>query len=628
MLLKHHVKICDIDSTQLFDDPVMKEKLSKISPYTIYIQNKELIESFSTALVNYSPISINIVDFWNKEILDTTAYIPPEMPETKVKIIQPFEFAEPENPPFVDPEYGEGFLNFSELGTPYGGALLDLKKSFEYNTDARVCPDEFEERFFINSLIGVQDRLAQINLNNFYSTLERSINDVMIYERMKTVLEDYGKDTHLFNNTNELFTEDKFLANRDFVTKKGTALGIKYAGRNAHDAQIQGTESFYGDYFMNVYEDAPFKYHVESNLLDIVFEKFVKPLAHPIGMDYTYSNICDDPTASETEFPIITYNYRDLSVYVDCLCYIQNLDDELLEDQPFPSEPNKVTCVYNTNPNDYPEKKVFATPDGTGLWKPIQGDGNICYDVTHGIENDNTNKYYGKRYEKFHFCTISNPNVTTRYLIKYYITDSVYNTSERIDILYYKLDGTSGEFKVHAEFINQRHCNVKFSESPQKVSSVDEDIDGYCEDTHNGIFQYLCVPEDVDYPNNIPIDAPTTLCEGSTGWFHDGYMGTEWGGVLGRWTDIYFGWFRFCDKGEDCLDKDAYGEDGLVSGFDQSFISMSLFAQENGVKKEYVMGDDDVPVDLQETQRQAREKFNQTELYKYLDYYEKEINGY
>ena len=623
MLLKHNIKICDISETKLLEDPVVTDKLSQISPYVIYIQNKELIDSFATTLVNYSPVSINIADYWNKDILDTTAFVPPEIPETKVKIIQPFEFAEPDNPPYIDPEYGEGFLNFSDIGRPYGGALLDLKKSFEYNTDARVCPNEFEERFFLNPLIGLQDRLAQINLNNFYSTLERSMNDVMIYERMRFILEEYNKEEGLFSNTNELFTEDKFLANRDFVTKKGTALGIKYAGRNAFDAEIQGSDAFYGDYFMNVYEDAPFKYHIESNLLNIVFEKFVKPLAHPIGMDYMYSNICENPTASMPEYPGMTYNYDELTLGIQCLCYIQNLDDELLENQPIPDEPNKVSCVYNTNPNDYPKFKAFASPDGTGLWKPIENDKNIWYDTIEGIETNPNDQlpgknYYGRRYTKYLFRTAGGN--TQNYLIKYYITDSVYNSVEKIDILYYQHKGfdtnNNPVYKLYAYFINQRHCNVAHKGDMTRVSKVDETMYGNCEDTHNGIFQYVCDEEYIDYPNNVPIDLPSTLC-GAPGEFHDGFMGTEYGGALSRWSDLYFGWFRFCDKNEDCLDKDSFDEDGLISGFGQGILTMSFVAQ-NG--KRY---------HSEESPQEARERYKyEQKTYKYLKQYEKEINGY
>jgi hypothetical protein len=39
---------------------------------------------------------------------------------------------------------------------------------------------------------------------------------------------------------------------------------------------------------MDVIEIEPFHYEVQSTLFDDVFERYIKPLAHPIGIFYDY----------------------------------------------------------------------------------------------------------------------------------------------------------------------------------------------------------------------------------------------------------------------------------------------------------------------------------------------------
>jgi hypothetical protein len=426
-----------------------------------------------------------------------------------------------------------------------------------------VCPEEAEERFFINSTIGLQDNLAKTHLNNIYSTLAFSVNDTMIFQRMYGVMEYYNKDTHLFNNTNDLFTEDKFLANRSYIAKKGTAAAMKYIGRATNDAQIQGKDNIYGNYFMNVITEKPFQYHVESTVLNIVFERFIKPLAHPIGMGYRYSNVCTDPTGNMTEHPLLEYDYADLTLSVQCMCYTVGQ-----EDVPVPTDPENIDCVYNQRPDDYPAERVFATPTGEGLWEPIKDHGNITWKQTEGYVSNPTSEYYGQNYTKYTFKNAFDPTVSQHnYLIKYQSVPKVNDTSIRINIFYYYWDSNAREYILGAKFINPRHCNVKYSDDPKRKSIVDDDFYGSCNDTYNGIFQFLDDGETT--PPNSP--APSGFYEGylsgidSQGIVNyigceeikycdeeigcNKYTSTQWGGVFERWDDLYFGWFRFLDKG-------------------------------------------------------------------------------
>ncbi len=540
MILKHNKNICDITKSEVYDDNVVKNIFKNLTPYTIYAENKEFIDSFATTLVNYSPISLNIVDYWNKDIIDNSVFVPKNDTKIEMGIIHPFEFAESDPP--VDADYGLGFS--SEYGL--GGALTSTSDSFD-NISKTTCPNEAKDRFFINSMIGLQDKLAYVNMYNYYSVLNNTAKDTVISNRLYKILDRLGLSTDgLFDNTNTLFKEERYLANRHLNEKKGTIPAIRYVGQSAMDSNIQGKDLLTTDYYMDIVEDSPFNYSVESNLLDVVFERFVKPLSHPIGFMYNYRTVCRSELADENEYPLIRFDYSNTYVYVACLCFSTGQ-----EDVPLPQQPEDINCVFGT----YPDKRFFATPDGTGLWEGIsqdEGTGNIPYDYEEGVSGEL--EYKNQSYKKW---TFENKN----YLIAYTNDTNTSETSERVTVNYYRYDSFNDTYDLAAQFINQRHCNIGILEEPKKISWIKESFGGNCNDIEYGMFQFLADGE-VTLPNN---PAPSGM--------YEGFMGSITGGVLDRWTDLYFGHFQFLGR-EESQDYQV-GEwpvTGLTEGFNESIL--------------------------------------------------------
>jgi len=556
MILKHRKNICDVDETIIFKDDVLESMMGNISPYYIYVDYKEILESFSVALTNYSPISINITDYWNKEILDTTLFVPENPEWFKISIIHPFEFDEPTSSSVncseqiecddfhdcsenedLDELYGLGFYhNVSKTG----GSLTDLRNHFDPQTNPSLCPNEYKDRYFINSLIGLQDKLAEINMNNVYKTVSLSTHDTKTYSTLKRLTDRMDMDSELFSNLNDLFTEDKFLSNKQYIAKKGTPVAIKYMGQNANDAKLQGDDTAHGSYFMDIKTDNIFEYSVESNLLEPIYESFIKPLTHPLGMIYKYRTVCTDEIANRTETPLIIKDYSDTTVAVNCLCFSDGQ-----EDTPLPIQPENINCVYNTHFEDYPDPKIFASPNGEDLWEPIKNDQNIPKSFEEGLET--TGEYKNQYFKKYIF---NNNN----YLISYTNIPGINDTSERVTILYYRYNGSS--YDLTAKFINQRHCSIQLIGEPKNVSDIDDELTGLCENILNGTFQFLDKNEGTlpDQP------APSGL--------YEGFMGTLGGGALDRFTDLYFGWFQFLDRNEELIK--GFSPSGFYEGFDRS----------------------------------------------------------
>jgi hypothetical protein len=562
MILKHNKDICSFDESQVFEDKVVTGVIKRVTPSHIYTQNQEFIDSFATALVNYSPISINIIDYWNKDIVDNSVIVPEKTVDAFIKIIHPFEFEE--SVPPVDEGYGLGFETNTIPST--GGSLVDLKGNFDESPKVGICPDEDKKRFWVNSLIGLQDRLAETHLNNFYSVLKTTTKDNIIAHRIYKILEDLDLDTEgLFDNTNTLFTEERYLANRHFNTKKGTAAAIRYVSQSAIDANMQGKAPLGGDYYMRISEEAPFEYSVESNMLGVLFERFVKPLAHPIGMIYQYRTVCVSEVANQTEYPLVEFDYSNMTIGVECLCWMSGEENNPLPPQPGDPDAPDIECVFGT----YPEQKVFATPDGTGLWEGIsidEGTGNIPKEFEEGIAYDTANpgNNIPLEYKKW---TFENGNILIQFTKEPYVND----TARSVLIEYYRYDDTADDYILAANFINQRHCNIATSGEPIRRSYVKETLTGDCTDIMYGMFELQ--PEGTIIPPETP---------GNSGMYEGFWVDLDddqqpdqppLGGVLNQYTDLYHGYFQFLGKDEiNDYQIGEWPETGLTEGYSESMI--------------------------------------------------------
>jgi hypothetical protein len=537
MLLTHNRDICQTDLSVLYDDEYFKETVKNISPLTIYAENSNFLDSLSTTIVNYSPISINIIDYWNKDVYDNAVFIPKRDVDTLLEIVPAFEFQD-ETPDIIEEDEGLGFFDSRN-----GGSLInDLRvKHFNPNASELLCPNDTKERFYINSLIGVQDKLAYTNINSFYDITTKASHNTVIFNKIDRINYILGKDEKIFDNVNILFSEDRTLGNKNYITKKGTTSAVKYAGQSANDAKIQGPNTIYGNYFMNIVEEGPFRYSVESNLLSVVFETFIKPLSHPIGMIVDYKTTCTDVIANRTETPVIHKEYKDRTLMVNCLCFAED------ENDPMYPQTDPITCLYNTHEESYPKSKIFATPTGLGLWEPIKRDNNILHSFEEGyIPSSN------ESYEKWN---MTNKN----YLIVYTKKPQQHTDSEKVRIQYWVWLPSNNKYTLSAQFFNNRHCNGGLDKEPKLISSIIENIIPSCNQTLNGVFSFRTQNED---SNNLPPDTP-----GDDG-YYSGFMGTNYGGVLLQYSDLYFGDFQLLEK-SDSIDV-TYGADGFLHGFSQS----------------------------------------------------------
>ena len=462
MVLKHKRKICLLNNSILLDANIVRRVIRNLTPPVIYSQNKEFFNAFADTLTNYAPVSINIVDYWNKSADKSSIYAT----EIDDKLLQyedwAFKFEDG-----ID-DSGKIYRNgFNE------GPFSLNEEVHNVNSDS-LC--EKNNGFYINSLIGLQDKLAYTFMNNVYVVSERVKHDWKLRAKLEELMKKSGygnliNKTEFFENINDLFTENAFLSQREFNLRKGQQRSLYYTFKKADEAKIQG-EALRRPFYYHYESPAPFEYKVESSLIPDIFESFIKPLAHPIGFVYDFLSVCSNEFE---ETPFIDIKNRATRVYVYEICMSVDEDynrvspgDDTNPPQPRVGEGNEETilCPIDTeNVSNYDYEYTIGTSDGTGLWDAIpsdEGTGNILEKIENGIIYSGYFKNYP--FKKYIF---ENGN----YLIEYINPDNGNKTIE-----YYRL----GDVLV-SRWIDKRHVSVVL-ENPvtETTSPVDESFEASC----------------------------------------------------------------------------------------------------------------------------------------------------
>jgi len=239
------------NGTYLHKDIVLDRIIHTLTPPPVWAENAELLMAFSQTLVNYSPISININDYWNKHEL-------------------------------------YNLLEVSEDNTFEMAVYNNINPFKKYKGPQKA--------YFINATLHLREAIADVYMKNFYDqavksrtsyTLRRNLYNSFAQKNIETD----DKDALLFTNINAIFSDENAIVYKEFNQKKGKAISFKYANKVVHDAKIEGVLG--EDEFFSEYETlGVFDYKVTSSILPDVYNAFVKPLTHPLGFKNSYSKEC------------------------------------------------------------------------------------------------------------------------------------------------------------------------------------------------------------------------------------------------------------------------------------------------------------------------------------------------
>jgi len=269
---------------------------------------------------------------------------------------------------------------------------------------------------------------------------------------------------------------------------------------------------------MKLTTPAPLEYAINSNVLEDIFEKFVKPLAHPIGFVYDYKSVCMVLGAEDIDHPMVSHAFVSKRIEVNCLCQRElieasGVEDNTKEEHDTPDEETESKYKIECGGQHQPVPKVFALsesdlvltpipdpniPGATisvkymqGLWDGIAEDawgtedsnGVIQFNILKDIKKSIGEFRKGiHEYTKYIF---ENNN----YLIAWVIQSKVQDEAPKVIIEYYRVDydTLSGWTKI-VTFENDIHCNIADNLEATRESQITEKFSIKCVASKNGDF--------------------------------------------------------------------------------------------------------------------------------------------
>ncbi len=432
------------DGTYLHKDDIWATTVKSLVPHVIYADNFEIIDAFAATVVNYSPISINIMDFWNK-------------------------------------------INLQQAVIPNPNDTHILQHLYDKDKRKVYIEHGKAKAFWVNSMMNLQERVAYSYLNNLYTSATRTKMSHTVRQKIYRMFElwDYKPDDTkelLFSRINKLFKEERFVTNKDYNMRKGKKIDLEYAARSAWDSMIEGpltSPSFFLDYIPvldTLQNEVALEYKVESVLLPFIYDSFVMPLAHPIGMFVDYLKVCKIELSDHV---LGGFNWRADVISVKCTypssvtpflpppmktewkenpsynpgIAVSDNNLKYIYDLPFPAQVPNTEIIINDGSLDGPfdpggnhlphivlataDGKSDPTPNGIKLWYEIidfdEDEGNILIDIEKGT---GSYEYMGYDYTKWLFengayvidyaCVL--PNGKYEHIIEYYRYD-IFDTS-------------------------------------------------------------------------------------------------------------------------------------------------------------------------------------------------------
>ena len=164
--------------------------------------------------------------------------------------------------------------------------------------------------------------LLDVYLSVFFNTITNAQNSATI----KAKLNSLGiTDIPFINDAQRILNDEYFVTNKSFKEKLGTTTSINYAYN-----LTKFLESAEHTNDMKLYEVRPFHFRTEGSIFKEMYENLVKPLAHPLGFTYTYSQIIkesiQDLFGVDITYNIFTIEMRNLDGRVHIFSENSNAD--------------------------------------------------------------------------------------------------------------------------------------------------------------------------------------------------------------------------------------------------------------------------------------------------------------
>lgn len=179
----------------------------------------------------------------------------------------------------------------------------NLKQNSEISVDIKKLYDpKFEE---------IRKNILKTYLSSLYNTILDVQGDQVVQNKIE-MNETPGDVIPLKYNVNDILNDEYLETSKNIKQKIGTNIGVEYSYNFAK--YLQDGTKVENDFDM--IEIQPFYFQTEGSIYKEIYENVVKPLSHPIGFTYVYSQIIKN---SISDFFGLLTTYNGNSVEVRCL---------------------------------------------------------------------------------------------------------------------------------------------------------------------------------------------------------------------------------------------------------------------------------------------------------------------
>ena len=177
--------------------------------------------------------------------------------------------------------------------------IQNLEKNAKVSKDIRKIYESDNENIKI--------ALVKTYLNSLYNVISKAQTNKVIKNKLD---EHELLDVPLKTKITSILNEENSIVGKVQKQKTGTKVGIEYA---YNLAMYLETGSQVSDF--NIEEVQPFHFKTDGSLFKEMYEAVVKPISHPIGFTYDYSQVIKD---SITDFFGVNILYDFSKIEVRC----------------------------------------------------------------------------------------------------------------------------------------------------------------------------------------------------------------------------------------------------------------------------------------------------------------------
>jgi len=236
-----------------------------------------------------------------------------------------------------------------------------------------------------DSKVTIRKGLLDVYLNVLYNVLKDAQTNPVIKQRIdEQIAAGAIGDIPLQSAVDEVLNNEYFGTNKPYKERVGTANSVKFAYNLAGYLYDSG-----GANDMKLDEIKPFHFKTEGTIIRELYEHIVKPLSHPIGFTYNYTQLIKDSFNDlfgiklltdfkhlevrniDGQFHVFTPDTSDAKVRADFLTRFNPITNTFFTDSTFNQQvtvyTNKVVSDFTDSTDAGRTIKKFWFTDGTYL---------------------------------------------------------------------------------------------------------------------------------------------------------------------------------------------------------------------------------------------------------------------